>query len=400
MSRRNVVISMDGHTDAFLDLKAWMPARTHAAFDAAMDEGRRTFAGANRFWADLVYAGTQFAWESANELVQIDQDRYHQVMTCEQRLANIDADGVAAEILIDGFGPNTMDPSLQHEIAQGFIRWFRDYTSPAPHRFTAALVVSLAAGQETVVREVAAAYENGIRCIHLPPAPQIAAAHLPNYNHALYEPMWRALDERGMAAIWHASVGREKPGWRWNGTERGWEALLMLDIETLHHSTLKYLLLAGVPERHPNMKFGYIESGSDWVAPILKSIDRYFAAPASRPEHKLQMKPSEQWARQGFCAGPLDRHEISQRHVVGVQNLLFGSDYIHTEGTFPNTRRHLASILEDVPYDEAWAIVAGNAARLFGFDVDRLAQTPAASQDWRHASKQPARSTLVGAEHA
>jgi predicted TIM-barrel fold metal-dependent hydrolase len=386
MSRHNVVISMDGHTEAFLDLKPWMPKRTHAAFDVAMAEGRRTFAGANRFWADLVYAGTQFAWESANQLVQIDQDKYHQVMTCEQRLANIDADGVAAEILIDGFGPNTTDPALQHEIAHGFIRWFRDYTSPAPHRFTAALVVSLAAGQDTVVREIAAAYENGIRCIHLPPVPQIAAAELPNYNHSAYAPMWRALDERGMAAIWHASVGREKPAWRWNGTERGWEALLMLDIETLHHSTLKYLLLAGVPERHPNMKFGYIESGSDWVAPILKSIDRYFAAPTSRPEHKLQMKPSEQWARQGFCAGPLDRHEISQRHVVGVKNLLFGSDYIHTEGTFPNTRPHLASILDGVPEDEAWAIVAGNAARLFAFDVDRLAATPAASHDWRKAT--------------
>jgi len=56
MSRENVVISMDGHTEAFLDLKAWMPNRTHAAFDEAMAEGRRTFAGANRFWADLVYA--------------------------------------------------------------------------------------------------------------------------------------------------------------------------------------------------------------------------------------------------------------------------------------------------------------------------------------------------------
>ena len=49
----------------------------HAAFDEAIAEGRRTFAGANRFWAELVYAGTEFAWESANQLVQIDQDKYH-----------------------------------------------------------------------------------------------------------------------------------------------------------------------------------------------------------------------------------------------------------------------------------------------------------------------------------
>lgn len=385
MSLENVVISLDGHTEAFLDLKPWLPSGVHAAFDAALAEGRRTFVGANRFWADLVCSGTEFAWESANELVSIDQEKYHQVMSCEQRLANIDADGVAAEMLIDGFGPNTSDPTLQHEIAQGFIRWFKDYTAPAPHRFTAALVVSLAAGQNVVVGEIAEAFDNGIRCIHLPPSPQIAKPELPAYNHSMYEPMWRALDERGMAAIWHASVGREKPAWRWTGAERGWEALLMLDIETLHHSTLKYLLLAGVPERHPNMKFGYVESGSHWVAPILATLDRYFAAPTVRPEYKLKMKPSEQWARQGFCAGPLDAREIANRQQVGVGNLMFGSDYIHTEGTFPNTRSHLAKILAGVPNEDAWSIVAGNAARWFGFDLDRLASTTAAGKSWRDA---------------
>jgi predicted TIM-barrel fold metal-dependent hydrolase len=390
MSRDNVIISMDGHTEAFLDLRPWLPTRLHAAFDAATAEGRRTFSGGNRYWADLVHAGTEFAWESANELVKIDEQKYHQVMTCEQRLANIDADGVAAEILIDGFGASTTDPQLQHEIALAFVRWFKDYTAPAPHRYTAALVVSLAAGPEVVVQEIELAHENGIRCIHLPPAPWVASPALPNYNHALYEPIWRALDERGMAAIWHASVGREKPLWRWNGTERGWEALLMLDIETLHHSTLKYLLLAGVPERHPNLKFGYIESGSDWIAPILRQIDRYFAAPTMNPQHKLTMQPSEQWARQGFAAGPLDAREIAQRHTVGVGNLMFGSDYIHTEGTFPNTRRHLATILAGVPAEECWAIVAGNAARNFGFDLDKLALTPAAQKSWREPAARAA----------
>jgi predicted TIM-barrel fold metal-dependent hydrolase len=390
VSRENIIISMDGHTEAFLDLKPWLPARLHPAFDAAMLEGRKTFAGANRYWADLVHAGAEFAWESANSLVQIDQEKYHQVMTCEQRLANIDSDGVTAEMLIDGFGPLTSDPSVQHEIALAFIRWFKDYTSPAPHRYTAAVVVSLAAETDVVLEEIGAAYENGIRCIHLPPAPWIARPDLPNYNHSRYEPIWRALDERGMAAIWHASVGREKPQWRWNGTERGWESLLMIDIETLHHSVLKYLLLAGVPERHPNMKFGYVESGSDWIPPILKYLDRYFGAPSANPAYRLTMKPSEQWARQGFAAGPLDAKEVGQRHAVGVSNLLFGSDYIHTEGTFPNTRKHLASILAGVPSDESWAIVAGNAARLFGFDLDKLAQTAAAAQPWCNCVSQAA----------
>lgn len=382
MSSDNVVISLDGHTHAFLDLKPWMPRASHAAFDAAMDEGRRTFVGANRYWADLVYAGTAFAWESANQLVEVDTDRYHQVLSCEQRLANIDADGVAAEMLIDGFGPNTTDPQLQHEIAQGFIRWFRDYTQPAPKRFTAALAVSLAAGVETVVREIAMAYEHGIRAVHLPPRPQIADPRLPDLHDGLYEPIWRALSERRMAAVWHASVGREKPLWRWRGSAPGWEALLMLDVETAHDETLRYLLLSGIPERHPGMNFGYIESGSNWIPPILQQLDRYFAAPTVDPAHKLKLKPSEQWARQGFAAGPLDLREVAERHDVGVANLAFGSDYIHTEGTWPSTRAHLRKLMGGLPEAEARAIVCGNAARLFGFDVEWLARTPAASQAW------------------
>jgi predicted TIM-barrel fold metal-dependent hydrolase len=389
MNHDNVVISLDGHTHAFLDLKPWMPKATHADFDSAMEEGRRTFLGGNRYWADLVFAGMEQAWQSANALVEVDTQRYHEVLSSEQRLKNIDADGVAAEMLIDGFGPNTTDPQLQHEIAQGFIRWFHDYTMPAPHRYTAALVVSLAAGMDTVVLEIETAHKNGIRAIHLPPRPQIADRRLPEFNDALYEPMWNALSERNMSAIWHASVGREKPHWRWRGAAPGWEALLMLDVETAHHETLKYLLLGGIPERHPGMNFGYIESGSNWIAPILKNLDRYSAAPTANPTHKLKMKPSEQWARQGFAAGPLDMSEVADRHSVGVANLAFGSDYIHTEGTWPTTRAHLAKLMDGVPPAEAHAIVAGNAARLFGFDLDRLAQTTAARDDWRHGAQTP-----------
>ena len=98
------------------------------------------------------------------------------------------------------------------------------------------------------------------------------------------------------------------------------------------------------------------------------------------------MKPSEQWARQGVCAGPLDTAEVADRVRVGVANLLFGSDYVHTEETFPNTWKHLTRVLADVLRDEAWNIVAGNAARLVGFDIDRRAKAPAASRAWRTAA--------------
>jgi predicted TIM-barrel fold metal-dependent hydrolase len=283
--------------------------------------------------------------------------------------------------------PVTSDPLLQNEVTLAFCRWFKDYTPPAPYRFTGAMAVSLAAGMEVVGRQIDEAFKVGIRAIHLPPRPQLADPSLPDFNHRTYESMWQALHDRGMAAVWHDSVGREKPQWRWDGTERGWEALQMIDVETAHHGVLKHVLMAGVLERYPDLKMGFIESGSDWIGPILRQLDRYCTAPTTEPSHKLNMKPSEQWARQGFAAGPLDAHEISLVNTIGgSKNLAFGSGYIHTEGTWPNTRKHLATILGKLTPAEQWDIVAGNAQRLFDFDVDKLAKTKATQVNWREAA--------------
>ena len=379
MSKENVIISLDGHPQAFIDLKPWLAAKHHAAFDEATRAGIEAFKGANGFFAQLAESGYDFEFEDAEELVRVDWRQYNQVLSCEERLAKIDADGVSAELLIDGFGPMPEDPALDHEITLAFCRWFQDYVSPAPHRFTGAVVVSFRSGVDAVVEEIAHAYERGVKAIHLPPAPSVARPDLPNFNHRMYEPIWRALDERGMSMIWHASTGREKPTWRWEGTERGWESLLFLEINHRHASALQYLLLAGVPERYPNLKLGYIEAGSAWIGPLLQELDGYMAAaPKQISEHRLQMKPSEQWARQGYCAGPLNQREIAARHETGIPNLCFGSDFIHTESCYPHSRRHLARLLADVPAAERNAILRDNAVRIFGFDLDKLAETPAA----------------------
>lgn len=378
MSRENVVISLDGHPHAFIDLKPWLPGRLHAAFDEATELGIETFRGANKYFADLAAAGHAFNFESADALRAVDWRQYNESMTCEERLAKIDEDGVAAELLIDGFGAITQDPALNHEISLAFCRWYQDYVSPAPYRFAGAVVVSLASGPQTVVEEIDAAWKAGVKAIHLPPAPRVARPDLPDYNDPLYEPIWRALDERGMAMIWHSSVGREKPQWLWRGHAPGWETLLFVDIEEVHKSALAFLLLAGVPERYPGLRFGFVESGSTWIAPILEKLDIYMPVASRNGSYRLGMSPSEQWARQGFAAGPLQSEEVEGRHRLGVETLCFGSDFIHTESSYPHSREHLARLFAGVPEVERNAILRDNAVRLFGFDLDRLADVPAA----------------------
>lgn len=72
MSRENVVISLDGHTECFLNLKPWIPQRFHTAVDDAVEEGRRNFFGGSRYFAERMFAGTEFAWQATNDLQDID----------------------------------------------------------------------------------------------------------------------------------------------------------------------------------------------------------------------------------------------------------------------------------------------------------------------------------------
>jgi predicted TIM-barrel fold metal-dependent hydrolase len=207
---------------------------------------------------------------------------------------------------------------------------------------------------------------------------------LPYYNHTYYDPMWRALSERGMAAVFHVALGREKPRFLYEGTaeEPGWEILFDVDAMRGHQEAIVYLLAGGVPERFPGMHFGYVESGCRWIPPLLAELDAYSRGLPLDAMSQFEMLPSEMWARQGFAAGLMDPWEIENRHVLGVENLMWGSDLPHVEGTYPHTREHLDKHFADVPIDEQHAILAGNAARVLGFDLEALATTPAAQQPW------------------
>ena len=65
--------------------------------------------------------------------------------------------------------------------------------------------------------------------------------------------------------------------------------------------------------------------------------------------------------------------DIRLRDVIGVDNMMWGADYPHSEATFPQSRKILADILAGVPEDEQAKITGGNTAWLYGFDTARLA---------------------------
>jgi len=88
----------------------------------------------------------------------------------------------------------------------------------------------------------------------------------------------------------------------------------------------------------------------------------------------LSMKPSEYFRRHVFLgASCMPRREVELRHAIGVGNIMWGSDYPHPEGTWPETEKQMHESFRGVPEDELTAMLGGNAARVYGFDVEKLA---------------------------
>lgn len=85
-------------------------------------------------------------------------------------------------------------------------------------------------------------------------------------------------------------------------------------------------------------------------------------------EPKLAELPSRYFRRQFRATFEDDRAGILTRGLPGVDRLMWGSDYPHTEGTFPHSQARIMQDFAGVAESEGYQMVAGNAAKLYGLD--------------------------------
>jgi predicted TIM-barrel fold metal-dependent hydrolase len=121
------------------------------------------------------------------------------------------------------------------------------------------------------------------------------------------------------------------------------------------------------------------EGTSIWVPEYLALLDQrysetHYSQKLGDYRGHLKSKPSEYFRRHVHLgASCMPRREAELRHQIGVGNLMWGSDYPHPEGSWPYTREQMVETLRGLPDAEIAAILGGNAAGFYGFDVEKLA---------------------------
>ena len=127
------------------------------------------------------------------------------------------------------------------------------------------------------------------------------------------------------------------------------------------------LIFSGVFERYPKLKVVSVEYELGWVPHFLNQMDftyqeRQFWTPVRFSNGR---KPSDIWSSNIFITFMEDTLGVRLRNEIGVDNMMWGSDFPHSESTWPESRRILGEVLEDVPLADQRKMTNETAARLY-----------------------------------
>ena len=287
-----------------------------------------------------------------------------------QRLPDMELDGVEAEVLYTTLGFRLFwlkDAGLQRACFRVYNDWLAAYCSYAPRRLKGLALISLYDPKEGA-QELERCAKLGLKGAMIwcsPPADQ-------PYSSEIYDPFWAAAQDLDMPVSLHAITGMERIPWEYGAEQRA-----MRSTVTPHEieKSFSILILSGVLERFPRLKIVSAENNCGWLPYYLQRMDRGFArfGPSGTVTPwptKLTLKPSEYFRRQMYCTFIDDSFGVASRHWIGVDNVMWSSDYPHTASTWPHSRDIIARDFKEVSEGEKRKIVRENAAQLYGFDLD------------------------------
>jgi predicted TIM-barrel fold metal-dependent hydrolase len=386
-SDRYLVISSDCHAGLpNADYREWLDPEHRGAFDDYLAERTKLLQLAQRGMLNESFAEE---WERDNE------EGLRGGWDAGRRDKELDADGVAGEVIFPDadavsagasapFGAGLAaggdtDPALLMAGARAHNRWLAELCATSPDRRAGVAIVPIY-DVDAAVAEIRRARESGLRGGILIPS---MWQPYPPYHDPRYEPVWATCAELSMPVHVHSgSADKESYGPH--------VGIYVTEVRWWSSRPLWFLIWSGVFERFPRLRFGVAECGAFWVNDLLWRMDLVYERDhgsrklGSQLTAQMTMRPSDYFDRNCFIgASNIVRVEMARRYEIGVQNLCWGNDFPHPEGTWPHTREFLAAVFCDIPRDETAAMLGTNAAEVYGFDVgalrplaDRIGPTP------------------------
>jgi predicted TIM-barrel fold metal-dependent hydrolase len=222
---------------------------------------------------------------------------------------------------------------------------------------------------DEAIRELEFVVENGAKIVLIRPAP------VPDFNgrrrsFALeeFDPFWSRVEDAGILVGMHASDdGQQRYENEWNGLDAEFEPFKRkftpFDI-VLHadhrgiSDTVTSIIGHGLATRYPAIRFMPVENGSAWVRPLVTRFrETYERMPKLFDEDPIEV------LKRNIIVHPFHEEDpIGLIDLVGVDNVVFGSDYPHPEGLYDPTT--WVDELDGLAEEDKAKVMGGNLARL------------------------------------
>ncbi len=305
----------------------------------------------------------------------------------ERRKRDMAREGVDAQVIFPNIALDCGGSSQTKEYSKLFARAYNEYVQETfaadSKRFKPAAMLPTDDIEDTLA-EAKKCLDEGFATMFLP-----CVVPWQPYRLKLYEPLWSMVEESGIPLTFHVFSGNLSFGGEFADAADMSEERLAQTVaqgkERRNHAEhldtvigmaagmapIVELTASGVLERHPNLRFVITESECGWLAWALQAMDQM-----QRRRHlyrkDLPLRASEYFLRQGFITITDDPVALNNIEFTGADCLLWGNDYPHDEGTWPESQQSINAIRERLG-DAAGKVLYGNAADLYGFDVDYLA---------------------------
>ena len=287
-----------------------------------------------------------------------------------ERIKDMDIDGVEAEVLhcvVGGahVGVNS-DATMRAEFVHAENEARRAWCATDPQRLIPVAVLPLE-NIDNAVKELEWLGREGFRVVEIPVYPDEVG--LKPYFHEQWAPLWNIASDLEIPLHLHV------------GTNNGLSRIMGYDrtpIRTIYQSLppiymaecISSWILPGTFDRHPGMKVLLAEAGVTWIPYYLDRLDTMMVRHRLEKLEMLKEQPSFYWRRNMACSFEEDVN--AKGHIldaVGVDNVLWATDYPHTDSPWPHSQEVVSNLFGDLPDADRAKIAAENAERLYKLAV-------------------------------
>ena len=292
--------------------------------------------------------------------------------TAAQRLQEQDIDGIDAEFLYTGSGKaiwkNLLpkNPDLYQALHVAYNDWLaKEYNAAAPDRLMGGAIVP-ETGVEDAIREATRARKMGLTWVQIQNWPNGSGYYAPGD-----EKFFQAMVDLNMLVSPHSSFAANSP--RTGG-----------DVDTLlqHRAAgpamgVTMFMRHGIFDKSPKTKIYIGETYVSYLPFNYNRMDEHYIR--RRHYYGFQMKklPSDYIRDHMAFSFIQERTAMPLRNYIGLDQLMWGSDFPHNVNTYPHSRTALDEMFMDVPADEKRQVLVGNPCKWFGLDPEKdLTPTP------------------------